>query len=320
MPQLYPIVSASCSDHRQWLSGYIDSVGSLVIPPKYAACNHFFEGKAAVMNPAGQSGFIDHLAQLVIPFQFKGLGRFHGGLCSINGGYIDPGGSWVIQPRFLVNSPFSEGLAFASTDGENFGFIDLAGKWVIHPQFTPCKQFSEGLAAVNSEGNWGYIERDGTFAIPAVFEGRYATSFRDGLAGVQIDGQWGFIDCLGRFVIQPQYDEIRPFSEGTACVRKNGKWGRIDRDGRTILEARFNHLGNQNVGMAPAAIEDEAGFISLDGNWTIDPVFDRCHQFFGDLAVVQRGSRFSYIRRSGEIVWTSEEEAPIQYPPPPIFI
>lgn len=39
----------------------------------------------------------------------------------------------MIEPRFLVASEFSEGLAFASTDGENFGFIDLTGKFVIPP-------------------------------------------------------------------------------------------------------------------------------------------------------------------------------------------
>ena len=42
------------------------------------------------------------------------------------------------------------------------------------------------------------------------------------------------------------------------------------------------------------------------GLWVIPPEFDRCYRFFGELAVVRKGDVYSYIRRNGETVWTSE--------------
>lgn len=80
---------------------------------------------------------------------------------SIEGGFIDHSGNWFIAPDFLVASDFSEGSAFASTDGECFGFIDLAGKFAIRPEFEKCHQFSNGLAAVCRDGRWGYIDHHG---------------------------------------------------------------------------------------------------------------------------------------------------------------
>jgi hypothetical protein len=316
---LYPITEPM-PDSIEDVFGYINDQGSIIVSASYAACTYFFEGKASVIDETRKSGFIDSKGRLVIPHRFEGLGRFHQGVCSIDGGYINHAGEWIIEPRFLVTSAFSEGRAFASIDGENFGFIELAGEFVIHPAFRPCRQFSEGLAAVCVDDRWGYIDWHGKFRIPTVFEGPNVTAFRDGIAGVRIDGCWGFIDRQGAFVIKPEYEEIRPFSEGFASVRRHGKWGLIDVDGRQILDCRFDELQGLNANMAPARIEGKAGFISSAGDWLIEPKFDKCYGFFGNLAVVKLGKTYAYIKRNGEIVWTSKPFAQIQYPPVPLFV
>ncbi len=300
--------------------GYIDDRGDIAVWPSYSACSHFFEGKASAIDETGLSGFINGKGKLVIAHQFRGLGTFHNGVCAIDGGYISHSGDWLIEPTFLVVSAFAEGRAFASTDGENFGFIDFTGRFVIDPGFRPCRHFSEGLAAVCIDDRLGYINRNGGLEIPTVFEGPNATGFRDGIAGVRIDGRWGFIDRYGSFVIKPEYEEVRPFSEGRACVRQDGKWGLIDTDGRQVLDCQFDELRGLNAGMAPAKMDGKAGFVSDTGKWLIESRFDRCFGFFGDLAVVKLGKTYSYIRRDGEIVWTSKPGAQVQYPPPPFFV
>src|ERR1700675_1699402 len=127
---LYPI-SELIPDSVENLFGYIDARGTVVIPPSYLASAHFSEGKAAVMDETEKVGFIDKKGRLVIPHQFEAIGRFHSGLCPIDAGYIDHSGHWVIPPRFLKSSPFSEGLALASIDGENTGYIDITGEFAI---------------------------------------------------------------------------------------------------------------------------------------------------------------------------------------------
>jgi hypothetical protein len=316
---LYPIsepIPGSLKD----LSGYINVEGNVVIRPSYSACAHFFEGIAAVIDESGKSGFIDHRGQLAIPFHFDGLGVFRSGLCAMNGGYIDHSGKWQIDPRFIVQSAFSEGRAFVSMDGEAFGFIDFTGNFVIPPIFRPCRHFSEGLAAVRIDERWGYIDRDGGMVIPACFDGPRATGFHDGLAGVRIDERWGFVDRRGRFVIRPEYEELRPFFEGHACVQKNGKWGLIDSDGRYAVECRFEELRRLDGGVAAAKLDGKAGFISRDDHWVIAPTFEMSYTFFHELAIVRRGETYSYIRRDGKIVWTSCQNAKVQFPPAPFFV
>src|ERR1700675_1590955 len=156
--------------------------------------------------------------------------------------------------------------------------------------------------------------------IPAVFEGPAPKRFRDGIASVRIDGSWGFIDRSGSFLIKPEYERVRHFSEGRACVRRNGKWGMIDADGQQILDCQFDELEPLNAGMAAAKIDGKAGFISAAAKWLIEPKFDKCLRFFGNLAVLKLERTYSYIRRDGQIVWTSQPEAQLEYPPPPFFV
>lgn len=299
------------------LYGYISSRGEVVVPPIYYGCAHFFEGVATVSEKCGRVGFIDGLGRVAIAFRYKQFRTgFQSGQCAIDGGYINHDGEWVIRPRFLIAADFSEGLAYVSLDGESFGYIEPIGKFAIQPQFEECGSFREGLAAVCINERWGYIDRTGAVRIPAAFEGNRVTGFSHGLAGVQIDGNWGFVDHEGRIVIKPEFEELRPFVEGHATVRRNGKWGFIRPDGRVVAECRFDKLGRLDGGIAPAQVDGKAGFISSEGQWLIEPQYDLCYPFFGELAVVCHGETYSYVQRDGTVVWTSNTNAGVLYPPP----
>ena len=294
--------------------GFINPEGRLVVRPTYAGGSYFFEGRASVVDENRKSGFVDALGKLAIPFRFEGLGKFKNGLCSINGGFIDHSGKWLIEPRFLVASDFSEDRAFVSFDGDTFGFINLRGDTVIQPEFQLCRPFSEGLAGVCRDDRWGYIDHSGMITIPHVFEGS-RRGFHDGLAGVQIDGRWGFIDQSGNFVLKPEYEDLKSFSEGYAPVRRGQKWGLINLDGTLVVDFKFDDLGELHGGIAHAKLDGNAGFISATGSWLIRPEFDRCYRFFGKLAVARKGDTYCYLRRDGEVVWKSESGATVQAPP-----
>lgn len=314
LEMLYPI-STPKPNSADDLIGFIDSYGRVIVQPLYAAGSFFFEGKASVVDWNGKSGFIDNTGNLAIPCEFQGLGNFKDGLCAQSGGYIDHVGDWFIEPRFIVASDFSEGRAFASTDGESFGFIDFSGNFVVPLEFQRCCAFSSGLAAVLREDRWGYIDHEGETRIPHVFEGPIAQPFRYGVAGVQIDGQWGFIGPTGDFVISPEYERVKPFAEGYAPVRRNGKWGLINLDATVVADFLFDDLENLNGGLSPAKMNGKCGFVSSDGSWVIRPDFDKCYRFFGMLAVARKGDVYSYLRRNGEAVWKSQAWAIVQHPP-----
>ena len=41
------------------------------------------------------------------------------------------------------------------------------------------------------------------------------------------DGKWGFVDIEGNAVVEPQYQDARPFRSGFAPVQIGEKWGYI---------------------------------------------------------------------------------------------
>jgi hypothetical protein len=91
--------------------------------------------------------------------------------------------------------------------------------------------------------------------------------------------------------------------------------GFSDPDGRLRLAPKFDELDEFDGGMAAASLDGKAGFISIEGQWIIEPRYDKCFRFVGDLAVVQSGDTYSLLSRSGAVVWTSEPYAMPQTPP-----
>jgi WG containing repeat len=128
-------------------------------------------------------------------------------------------------------------------------------------------------------------------------------------------GRCGFIDHSGCFVVRPEYEDVKSFSEGYAPVRQNGKWGMINPDGELAVDCRFDELGELNGGLAFAKADGKAGFISPSGSWVIQPEFDRCYPFFGALALTREsGGVYSYLRRNGDVVWTSQSGTQFEVP------
>ncbi len=51
-----------------------------------------------------------------------------------------------------------------------FGYMTSGLTWASLPEFSNAKPFYEGLAVVEKNGNFGVIDKNGSFVIPAVFE------------------------------------------------------------------------------------------------------------------------------------------------------
>ena len=193
---------------------------------------------------------------------------------------------------------FSEGLAVAgkrvpNTNGR-WGFIDDSGKYVIEAKFVMVKPFSEGLAAVvfkqneNAYSTVGFIDQSGRIVIPPGFSGEGGVSergFSEGLAAVKVPkdrvDKWGYIDKSGKVVIEPQFAAAGPFSEGRAMVGTaepswsiDYKWGFIDTEGRWIAKPQYESAGEFSEGLAPVLMNNKVGFIDLQGQIAIKPQFD----------------------------------------------
>jgi hypothetical protein len=211
--------------------------------------------------PAAHSGSPGYPPRFQVSEQVR-----HGGAVARRYGFIDVAGKIVIPIRFEQADYFSEGLAHVWV-GDRQGYIDTAGKvrFYLPDDCMSASRFSEGLALVNLSGEvdydamrggrWGYVDRDGRFAVPAQFEVPLASSewtgntgeFSEGLAAMPgPDGRFGFIDRTGRWVIPPQFDRVeRKFLHGLAQVEVNidasgnSTWGYIDRTGRFVWKSKL---------------------------------------------------------------------------------
>jgi hypothetical protein len=95
-------------------------------------------------------------------------------------------------------------------------------------------------------------------------------------------------------VVNPQFENSRPFEEGLAAVLV-GKWGFIDKQGKTVITPQFDDiwLGSFKAGLASVQIGDyetgKRGFIDKQGKFVINPQFDYAFAFSERLAVIRVG-------------------------------
>jgi hypothetical protein len=158
---------------REFLRGYIDQTGAQVIDFKFTESESFSQGLAAINDVNAGCGYIDKTGAFVIQPQFFMGWNFSEGLARVQTkdgkmAYIDKQGKIAfVVPGVTWADPFSEGLADAALQARPgqriYGYIDHTGKFVIKPQFQMATPFVNGLAQVTANGEFGYIDKSGTF-------------------------------------------------------------------------------------------------------------------------------------------------------------
>lgn len=123
------------------------------------------------------------------------------------------------------------------------------------------------------------------------------------------DWKTGFVDVRGRIVLDPVYDEIRPFYEGLAIVRRGRNYGCVDLRGRIVLQPKFPPLERFGDGLAAVTIKRKLGYIDRSGKVVIEPRYERARPFREGLAAVTLDAcedansvRYGFIDKSGRLL------------------
>ena len=254
----------------------------------------------------GKWGYINRQGQVIINPQFDAAQVFSEGLAAVQSagkwGYINTAGEFVVNPQFEGAANFCDGLALVETNGQ-IRFINSDGKIVIstpfdtQPKHDVPPHYSEGLTWILSGGKFGYIDRNGNFAIKPQFG--FASSFHDGLAvASQMEGPssednaFGYIDTSGKFAINPQFGFCLPFTQGLAAVMVGNKWGYIDKKGTLVINPQFEEaLPYSSEGIAIVTIADgKWQGIDKTGKVVISP------QFEGNFLSLKRGGPGAGLR------------------------
>ncbi|MFP4501811.1 MAG: WG repeat-containing protein [Candidatus Hydrogenedentota bacterium] len=283
---------------------FIDKDGTPTPPPVYTLGPEFVEGLRRTFNNrnAGET-----------------FARIEGRL--VEGGRVDA--AFLRIQEDIFNADFTN-PPFPWLVGDSLCYIDETGAVVFEvPEAVQGNFFHDGLAAVavqreeNETGytpvSWGYVDRDGNFAIAPQFAS--AADFSQGLACVEKEDKHGFIDKQGEFIIPPRFVRAWPFSEGIAAVAEtDGEWGFIDDTGAYVIEPAYYHAGTFSEGLAPVyvrtgsdsegAVQARAGYIDPQGAEVISPRFAAAEPFSNGVAAAAdaESQRYGYIDKQGQWV------------------
>ncbi|MCK9639440.1 MAG: WG repeat-containing protein [Prolixibacteraceae bacterium] len=116
---------------------------------------------------------------------------------------------------------------FYSATNNKYGYKDGAGKIVVEPRYDLAYPFTEGIAAVRLAGKYGYLDGRGKEIVAPKYD--FTWHFIGGFAAVKLVDKFGFIDKTGREVIPLIYEEANNYHgnccyKGMAHVKENGKW------------------------------------------------------------------------------------------------
>jgi WG containing repeat len=250
----------------------------------------------------------------------------------------------VIQPQFFVfgnqGGDFFEGLANVRTEHYGDFYIDASGKRVSRSNYLATGNFSEGLATrwFPGEKKYGYIDRTGTLAIPAVFDS--VSSFSEGLATVKFGGRFGYIDHSGKLAIPARFASADDFADGHVLVIENGpcqligygpceyplnppsmipdgygispkrsdrsvqrcSYSVIERSGRVVFSGSYIDAKRYSEGLAPMGDGKSWGFVDYSGKVKVPLQFQDAEPYSEGLARVRRGGKFGFINKNGAMV------------------
>jgi hypothetical protein len=185
---------------------------------------------------------------------------------------------------------------------------------VVPQRFESLRRFSDQLAPARTEGLWGYLNPDGTFAVKPIFD--QVGDFHSGKAEVVFDGYSGVINVRGEFVVPAEFWRAIPFGQDAALVilPEDARRPRRRLD-LTFLFEKF-HLFNNDVGIVTESPVKFDWFVrpgdigptdriwaSLDGitfglmdnagNWLTEPSYAHVQTLHEDRAIVARSGASS---------------------------
>lgn len=261
----------------------IDTKGKVQIEAKeahYVRC--FSEGLAAfsVEEKPHQYlwGFMNTSGKVVIKPQFKEVGDFFEGLAAVKTDfgwdYIDTKGKVVLRniPNRYPNV-HNDRILKEDEEMGLVGLYDKKGKQVVPCEYTVIIPDGDLFYFNDDEQNHGWMDKNGKVVLTVDPDMLMKPFGGTELAAFQKDNKWGYINRKGKIVITVQFDDAFPFSGGHAVVKKDNHIGIINEKGEFVVNPTFDHATRYHSAMEDydAVIEDYPSESSYVETRYIDP-------------------------------------------------
>lgn len=188
--------------------GYVDTAGTLAIPEQFLLAYNFSEGYAVVEFAEGDRGYIRPDGSVLMRGEWLPRSFSNGFAAVVDGDmtrYMRPDGS------------------FAPFTGEGYRFFSATRGWLD----TDPEESGGLVHLVNERGEI-------LTAQPVQLTVMEPSAFEGGLQAVCIDGKYGFLDADGSVAIPCIYSSAENFVGELAYVRLGDRVGYIDRSGNEV--------------------------------------------------------------------------------------
>ena len=152
-------------------------------------------------------------------------------------GVLSLDGKYMMWPAYVEIRDYKNYRARAKKKGK-YGYLDTNGNLCVPAVWDIAEDFdSDGLAFVRKEypASANLIDRKGVQVLQLPMECTLARSFSEDLLPAKDGNGWGFIDRQGGWAISPQYLDVGDFSQGVAPVKTGDTWCFIDREGKEVM-------------------------------------------------------------------------------------
>lgn len=230
-------------------------------------------------------------------------------------GFIGKDGKFVVEPCYGCVNQFRSGRAAFShssgSEGSLWGLLGLDGKVISSPQFDMAPEFHEGLAKVKLHGKFGFIGRNGAFAIAPQFDAA-GRKFRGGTARVKLDNVWHFVDPYGSF-LGGAFDDLRESSGDASAAKVGSMWGFVNRRGEFLIEPEFEHLTDVDGGGWSVKENGKCTLIDNRGSVVISVTNAAIIDYDGDMICIgtgEKGRYRSFLDKAGKTIfqWDHHKE------------
>lgn len=192
---------------------------------------------------------------------------------------------------------FKEGLARVKNEKGKYGFIDEKGNVKINLDYHKVLDFSNGLVQVqrnHRDRTWGYLDKNGTFMIDPLYD--ETKPFTDGCGIVRINEHWGIVGTNRDKpeIIPIIYKAIQPVKDGRFKVQhENGLWAIFDKSGKALTGFNYKSIDNEYINglIKVTSVNDKKGALSKNGQEIISLVYDE---------VTLKDKNMVYVNQSGK--------------------
>jgi hypothetical protein len=151
----------------------------------------------------------------------------------------------------------------------------------------------------------GFMNKQGLQVVEPLFED--ARPFENGFASVKNNGRWGAIDGQLRLRIESLSDRPLRISEDRAVFEFDGRRGVVDLNGQIIVEPKYRTIGGFHEGASWMSLNGSYGFIWPDGKELIAPFYEDARSFSEGVAPVKLGGKWGFVNK------TLDFEIPLQF-------